>query len=219
MIPFQNREDAGRQLVSKLQSSFSRETLLLAIPKGGILTAAPVAAALGCSISVVPIRPLALSWTPCNPFGYVTCSGETHLNQPLVGQLRLSRQEIYQMAKTERQKLVDQMESWGAALLSDLGGATVLIIDDGMHTGWTMFSAIETVKSLGAGKVTVAVPVSHFRANRFVSNHCDQTTCAIVEDTARFQISAFYQDFPPVTDEQIRAILSSSPPRNRQSAA
>ena len=96
---------------------------------------------------------------------------------------------------------------------------TVLLIDDGMHTGWTLFSALEMLRNHGARRSLAAVPVTHFRARRFVGRHCDQLICIRTEETPLYEIGNYYEDFSPVSNEQIQALLKTVPPNPQQSAA
>jgi predicted phosphoribosyltransferase len=80
-----------------------------------------------------------------------------------------------------------------------------------MHSGWTMLSAIETVKLLGAGKIIAAVPVAHFRAKRFAGHHCDEVAALLTEDIALFQIGNYYDDFPDIGGDQVGVLLNHAP--------
>lgn len=219
MARFRNREVAGRELAQQL-SKFQNESLVVtAIPNGGIVTGLSVAQALRSRLEVIPIRRLQISWAPKPIFGYVSISDDLHLNQPLIGQIRISQAEIYQIAKKERQQLEWDFKDWGIKPPSSFSQKTVLIIDDGMHSGWTMFSAIETARKLGASKIVAAVPVTHFRASRFIQNHCNEVISVVTEDLALYQIENYYEEFPDLSNEEIRGILQQVSPSPRQSAA
>jgi predicted phosphoribosyltransferase len=99
---FKNREQAGEQLASQLLKYQKDEPIVMGIPNGGVPVALPVAQRLNCPLTLVPIRSLPVPWAEETIFGYVTDAGETHINQPLVGQTRLTRAEIYQIAKKRR---------------------------------------------------------------------------------------------------------------------
>jgi putative phosphoribosyl transferase len=208
MAKFKSREEAGKQLAARLLKFQGESPLLLAVPRGGIPVAIPVAETLKIPIEIVPIRRLSVPWSEENVFGYVTHKGDLHLNHALIGQLRVSRPEIYQISNKSRLLLLKEMESWGVGPPSDLAQRTVVIVDDGMHSGWTLESAIETTRNLGAERIIVAIPVSHWRAGRFVGNHCDEVISLLTEESALFQIASYYDDFPELSDEQIRGLLA-----------
>ena len=165
------------------------------------------------------MRRLEVPWDPTIIFGYVTDQGELHLNQPLIGQVRLTPPEIQKIAKREQLDLRKDLATWGVPVLPSLEQQSVLLIDDGMHSGWTLFSALEMVKNLGARETLVAVPVTHFRAKRFISHHCDEIVCLQTIEIALYQIGTYYEDFTPVSDEQIQTLLKKAPPSPKQTAA
>jgi len=218
MDPFRNREEAGNRLAERLSALSLESPALLAVPRGGVLVAAPIARKLRVPLGVVPIRRLPIQWAKDLEIGYTTDTEELHLNYPLIGQLRISRQQIYQIAKKEQKALQQELDTWGAVPPSSLALQTAVIVDEGLHSGWTIFSAVETVKKRGAKKIIVATPVSHFRAQRFVGRHCDQFISLITEDAPLFHIADYYQQFPDVSDDQIRSALAPSAPSSKTAA-
>jgi putative phosphoribosyl transferase len=218
MATFKNREDAGRQLAAQLSRFESDSPVVMAILNGGIPVGQPVAFALKRSLLPVPIRSLHVPWDVNTIFGYVTYSGDRHLNQALIGQVRLTPAEVRQIARKRQRSLTKDLEKWSITVPESLQRRTTLIIDDGMHSGWTMFSAVETVKELGAARVIVAVPVTHFRAKRFVGRHCDEIVSLLTEDIALYEIDNYYEEFPAVGDDQVRQLLNAAS-TSRQPAA
>ncbi len=218
MASFENRDEAGRQLAEQLRHLQSEPPVVLAVPKGGISVAVPIAKMLNMPVCIVPIRSLVIPWQESTVYGYVTDKGDLHLNQPLVGQLRITPQEIYHAARKEQLSLLRDFENWGVEPPSGLDQKHVLIVDDGMHSGWTMFSAIETLKARGASQATVAVPVSHFRAKRFVGHHCHEIISILMEETALFSIASYYQDFSEITDGSVKSLLNHSSGHSDQPA-
>lgn len=219
MALFPNRQAAGKQLAARLSHLGNENLAVLAIPRGGVPVAAAVAGDLRTVFSILPIRRLEIPWRPENDYGYVTSSGEVHLNQALVGQVRLKPQDIYRIADTEKVRLLQDLADWGAPRQVRFEAQTALIIDDGMHSGWAMYSAVETAKKMGAGKIVAAAPVSHFRAQRFLAHHCHEVVCLAVENISLFRLEDYYEQFAPVTDEEIRSLLSPSTRSSQEPAA
>ena len=219
MASFRNREDAGKQLAGRLSNIQSEGPVILAIPRGGIPVALSIASGFNRPLGVVPIRKLSVPWLQDVVIGYVTNQGDVHLNQPLMGQLRITPQQIYKLSKKEELLLLEDLKHWDVIAPSTLTQKTALIIDDGMHSGWTMFSAVETARKRGAKKIVAGIPVSHFRAKRFVSHHCDDVISLVTEDVALFAIANYYEDFPEIRDDQIRSMLRPSPTHSNQTAA
>ena len=211
MPRFPNREQAGRELAVQLSKFLDQSPLVMPVLDGGVPTAIPVAQALRAALLPVPIRSLHVPWQQETIFGYVTDQGELHLNQPLVGQVRLTQPEVNEIARKQRLALESDLESWGVIFPDSLQGKTILVVDDGMHSGWTMFSAIETVRHLGAARIIAAVPVTHFRAKRFVARHCDEIIALLTEDIALYQIRNYYDDFPKLSSADVKELLKTVP--------
>jgi putative phosphoribosyl transferase len=171
MPKFKDREDAGRQLACQLSVWKAQNPVVMGIPRGGIPVAAPVAQSFNLPLLLLPMRRLQVPWDTKIVFGYVTDEGGVHLNQPLIGQVRLTVPEVQKIARREQLNLQKDLSTWGAPPITPLEEQTVLLIDDGMHTGWTLFSALEMLRARGARRILAAVPVTHFRAKRFVGRH------------------------------------------------
>src|SRR3990172_8938776 len=177
MTKFKNREDAGRQLASQLSAWEAQNPVVIGIPRGGLPVALPVAQFFKRPLLLLPMRRLQVPWDTKTVFGYVTHEGGLHLNQPLIGQVRLSPPEVQKIARREQLNLQKDLSTWGVTPIISMEEQTVLLIDDWMHTGWTLFSALEMRRNHGARRSLAAVPVTHFRARRFVGRHCDQLIC------------------------------------------
>ena len=219
MAAWKDRQKAGMQLATRLANLLNDQTVLVAIPRGGIPVAVPIAQSLRLDLQIVPIRRLSIPWRPENDFAYVNDKGELYVNQALAGQVRVTPVEIHRAGHKERVLLLKDLEAWGAPPLRTLQDKSVMIVDDGMHSGWAMYSAITLVRNQGARKIIACVPVAHFRARRFVSYHCDEVVSLQVEDVALFKIENYYQEFPRVSDEEIMACLSHAVDWNSNPAA
>jgi putative phosphoribosyl transferase len=211
MSRFPNREQAGRELAVQLAKFQNEQPLVMPVPNGGVPVAIPVAQALKATLLPVPIRSLHVPWQHETIFGYVTHQGELHLNQPLVGQMRLTLPEIRHIARMEQLTLEADLESWRIVVPNSLQGKTTLLIDDGMHSGWTMFSAVEAVRHHGAARIVVAIPVTHFRAKRFVGRHCDEVIALQIEEIALYQIGNYYDEFSKLSGADVKGLLKAVP--------
>lgn len=216
---FENRQDAGRQLLEYLKNLSIDRLVILAIPRGGVPVAAPMAKTLHVPLGVVPIRALAAPWDRRLIFGYVNPGGQQFLNHALVGQCRLTAEDVLAIARREQRELMRELKSWQIEPPKTLKGRAALLVDDGMHSGWTMFSAIEAVKQLEVHKVCVAVPVTHSRARRLIQNHCDEVTALRVEEVALYDIGNYYTDYSEVDSTRVREILAGTHPAAQPAVA
>jgi putative phosphoribosyl transferase len=207
MITYKNREEAGNKLAEQLLPLQLSTPVLLAIPRGGVPVAASLGALRGWKPQILPLWPLRAPQSPENPFGFIDLENELYLNRALAGQLRVSPSQIRQWAHGAEILLKAEMDRWGAAEPTNLQDQTVLLVDEGIHSGWTLYSAIQQVHRKGARRIIVGAPVSTSRALQFLTPHCHQLICPVIDSQPLFSISSHYQEWPEVTDAQIRTWL------------
>ena len=145
---FENRYDAGRQLASKLTEYKNKSVVVLAIPNGGVLVALGVALALQADdFNLIISRKIPLPLRPEGGFGAVTDDGTTILNEEVVKRFGLSQQQInYQVSQVRiaiRQRSLLYHKNKPPSVVK---GKTILIIDDGLASGYTMMAAVESIR-------------------------------------------------------------------------
>jgi len=209
---FRNREDAAYQLAQRLRGRKLRDPLVLAIPRGGVVTGAVLAKELGADFDVVLSRKLRAPNHPELALGAVSEDEEIYLN-PFAMQMPgltddyLAEERRHQLAEiARRQKLFRGVRP--AAPLTD---RSVIVTDDGIATGATMIAALLTVKAQRPHEVIVAVPVASPDRLEEVRRFCDEVVC-LVQPESFWGVSQFYHDFSTVEDEQVVKILSEFAP-------
>jgi predicted phosphoribosyltransferase len=203
---FADRVDAGRQLAAKLVAYESRpDTLVLGIPRGGVIVAAQVASALGLPLDVAVAAKVGSPGNPEYAIGAVAADGEVTAN-PMAG---YSEREVRSFAGAAFEKVRAQLELWrGEREPLDVDGRTVLLIDDGIATGLTARAAADWLHRVGAPKVVLAVPVAPPDSVRSMSGHADEV--AVVETPAAFSaVGQFYREFGQTSDAEVLAALKA----------
>jgi predicted phosphoribosyltransferase len=207
--PFPDRSEAGSRLAERLKAIPMVEPLVLAIPRGGLEVALPVAQALGAELDVVLIRKLRAPDRTELAIGAVNESGDIHLNgnSHLVreaGAAWLERERRLQMTAIARQQDVFRKIRPKARPRH----RTVIVIDDGTATGSTMVAALRMLRECGSHELIAAVPVASNEAVAAVRSHCDRFVC--LRETSDFwAVGQFYQRFEQVTDEHAADILAA----------
>lgn len=204
---FTNRTQAGEQLAKKLKE-LKDDAVVLALPRGGIVPAAEIAKQLQAPLGLVLVRKIGHPFSSEYAIGALAEDRQPVLNPQEAG--TVSKQwleDIIQKAKAEnerRRKLY-----YKGLEVSSLKGKTVIVVDDGIATGWTMRAALEYVKSQGAKKVIVAVPVSAEDSLEMIKPLVDKTI--VLEPPRHFAgaVGMHYQTFDQVEDEEVIAILRS----------
>jgi predicted phosphoribosyltransferase len=157
------------------------------------------------------VRKLQIPDQPEAGFGAVTLHGNLLLNKPLVKRLRLSESMIEGQKKQALESIETRLSLYGdAARLPEFEGRTVILVDDGLASGFTMQAAIEAVKNRRPSSVVVAVPTSSLRAYRALSPMVDDFLCPDVSRLPIFAVANAYRDWHDLEDEEVLAILESA---------
>jgi len=209
---FEDRQAAGRALASVLSERYvGVEGIALAIPRGGVPVAFEVAQALEIPLDVVVPRKIPIPWEPEAGFGAVTADGTVLLNEPLVAQLGLTEPQIRQLAAQVKEEVRRRLKVYrGNQPMPDLKGKTAFLVDDGLASGFTMLTAVRSVRRGEPREIVVAVPVSPRRSVKVVEPEADDLICLIVQESAPFAVASFYRAFPDLSDEQVIACLKAS---------
>ncbi|KTB48716.1 putative phosphoribosyltransferase [Dehalogenimonas alkenigignens] len=200
---FENRFDAGRQLAEKLSAYKNEATIVLAIPNGGLPIGLQVALALGAELDVVISRKIPIPLRPEGGFGAVADDGTTILNHDLVRDLKLTPSQInYQVAGVRNEIQKRSIFYRGTRPLSVVTGKTVIIVDDGLASGYTMMAAVESVRRRRPARIIVAVPVASELAVRKVEKVADRIVTVETALVPKFYVSYYYRFWNTVSDDE-----------------
>lgn len=209
---FDDRRAAGRSLAGLLSERYAgADGIALAIPRGGLPVAFEVAQTLKIPLDVIVPRKIPIPWEPEAGFGAVTADGTLLLNEPLVAQLGLTGVQVRQLAAQVQEKVRRRLKVYrGNRPLPDVKDKTAFLIDDGLASGFTMLTAVRSVRREEPGEIVVAVPVSPGRSVKLVQPEVDDLVCLIMQERAPFAVASFYRFFPDLSDEEVIVYLHSS---------
>ncbi len=217
---FRDRRDAGRVLAEKLAAYANRpDVIVLALPRGGVPVAHEVARRLVAPMDVFVVRKLGVPGYEELAMGAVATGGVRVLNDQLVERLGIPEQMIDAVAARERQELARRERLYrGGRPPPDLRGRTVILVDDGLATGATMFAAIEALRKLNPARIVVAVPTASPDTCEEMKKKADEVICAITPEPFH-AVGRWYRDFSQTTDEEVAALLAQqSTPENSEPA-
>lgn len=208
---FRDRSDAGRRLAERLEKYRSTDAVVLAIPRGGVPVGLVVSSRLGLPLDFVILRKLPIPWNPEAGFGAVTSDGALVLNEAIVKGMRLSKKLIKSIAN----QVMEDIQTREHILRDKLPrqfvrGKHVIIVDDGLASGYTMLAAVQSARQSGAGRVTVAVPVASESAMRLISEAADEVICIVESHRLPFAVADYYLTWHDLTDEEVLDYLSTS---------
>ncbi len=206
---FRDRFHAGKILAEKLREYGSnREALVLAVPAGGVPVGYVVAREIAVLMDVVVVRKAQIPWNPEAGFGAVTWDGEIVLNESLLGSLVLTERMIEESIMKTRRIIQERIRMFrGDRPMPDLRGKTVILVDDGLASGFTMLAAARSVRKREPEKVVVAVPTASLRAVQLLRSEADEIVCLNIRSGPIFAVADAYKNWYDLSDEEVVEIL------------
>jgi putative phosphoribosyl transferase len=209
-----NRAAAGRELGALLGFVRDDEPIVLGLPRGGVVVAAEIAAALDAPLDVVLVRKIGVPGSPELALGAVGEDSVVVGNADVIRATRPTQEAFERALAVERAHLVHRARLYQPVRRSlPVAGRTVVLVDDGIATGATARAAIRVLRARGATQIVLAVPV------------VARSTLAALFDVAdriiwlraphRFRsVSGWYADFAEVGDGEVMELLKAgAPPR------
>lgn len=211
---FRNRETAGRALFGLLQKYQGHDVVVLGIPRGGVAVGFALARELHAPLDIVTVRKLPLPQQAEAGFGAIGVDGGVVLNEALVRRFRLTQREVDAIVVDVRREVERREQEYrqGRAPLS-LNGKVSIVVDDGLASGYTMLAAIGSVLARGPKRIAIAVPCASAEALGIVRSRAQELYCIARSDEPVFAVASFYDEFPEMTDDEVRAYLERASSR------
>jgi predicted phosphoribosyltransferase len=175
-----------------------------------VVVAAEVALRLGAPLDIVVVRKLGCPWQPELGIGAIAEDGIRVLNDELVREVGVNAAELEAVTVRERAELERRVVRYRAGRTRHpVRDRVVIVVDDGLATGYTARAAIASLRAAGARRVVLAVPVAPDQSVAELSRVADEV---VVVDTPPFfyAIGAFYADFRQTSDEEVIALLEAA---------
>jgi putative phosphoribosyl transferase len=204
---FHDRAGAAKELAEVVRHRHLKNPLVLGIPRGGAVTAAVLAEEIGAEMDVVLARKLRAPDAPELAIGAICETGEVYFNHAVHQAPGLSDEYVHQECQIQLQEIERRKKMFRAVRpAAPIAGRSVIVTDDGIATGATMISALQATRVHKPLSLIAAVPVASPDRIREVRHWCDDVVCLL---TPRFfyAVGQFYEDFEPVSDEQVMELL------------
>lgn len=210
---FADRRDAGRALGAVVRERVRGDSVVLGLPRGGVVVAAEVAAALAVPLDVLVVRKLGLPWQPELAMGALAAVGddvETVRVDAVLARVAIDEKTFDEVRREELTELRRREREYrGERPPLQLRQRTVVLVDDGLATGATMRAAVAAVRRQEPAAVVVAVPVGSALTCASLADEVDDIVCLITPAEFR-AVGQAYGDFSPTTDAEVRAALSAA---------
>jgi len=201
---FKDRIQAGHVLADILARYEGQRAVVLAIPRGGVQVAFPIAVRLRAPLDLVIPRKLPIPSNAEAGFGAITADGSRALNDDIISYLGLTDAQIDEISTQVLAEVKRRETRYRADKpFPELTDHLAIIVDDGLATGYTALAAINYVKKRQPSRVILAVPVASKGAEMLVKSQVDEYICPLTSDRPWFAVASFYERFYDLTDEEV----------------
>ncbi|HWZ52069.1 MAG TPA: phosphoribosyltransferase, partial [Granulicella sp.] len=205
---FKDRVDAGRRLAEHLGEFADRpDVTVLGIPRGGVVVAFEIATSLHVALDIFLSRKLGVPGQEELAFGAIAAGDGRFLDEQIIESAGISPAQIDRITAEVRETLNRRAAQYrGDRAPPEIPGRTILLVDDGIATGASIYAAVQALRPMHPAKLVVAVPVAPASTCAWLRNLVDQLVClyAPVEFHA---VGQFYVNFHQVEDEEVVDLL------------
>lgn len=207
---FRDRTHAAEILAEMLTAYDHTNTLVLGIPAGGVPVAAVLARKLGLALDVAVVSKITLPWNPEAGYGAVAFDGTVRLNEKLVKDIALAESEIEHGIARTRQKVAQRVRRLrGDRPFPDTTKRQVMLVDDGLASGFTMVVAIEAMRKSGTGQIIVAVPTAHAESASRIAAEAEALYCPNIREGLSYAVADAYERWSDVAEETAAKLLKT----------
>lgn len=210
---FVDRRDAGMTLGSMIKSAYGpiKDGLVLAIPSGGVPVGMAVSKTLDISFDLVIARKLQIPSNPEAGFGAMTLDGCVFINKLLLAELFLSREQVEAEEKRVHDELIMRNKLFREGCpFPSLKGKRVILVDDGMASGYTMLASVHMVKRQNALETIVAVPTAPMKSIEKVASKVDAVFCLNIRTGPYFAVADAYRNWYDLSQQEVIDLIKRS---------
>jgi predicted phosphoribosyltransferase len=183
------------------------DTLVLALPRGGVPVGHAVAQALGLPLDVFVVRKLGVPGHDEFAMGAIASGGVRVMNGDVVRMLGIGSAQIEAVAQAEALELARRERLYrDARPVLVIAQRTVLLVDDGIATGATMRAAARALRAMNPARIVIAVPTGARTTCHALRREADEVVCATTPEPFR-AVGCWYEDFAQTSDEEVRSLL------------
>ena len=225
-VRYENRFQAGEILteqINKEKSVLYQEILndpesffCFAIPNGGIPVAEGLCSKFRLNYSLIIVRKVKIPWNTEAGLGSVTTDGTVLINKPLLEQLNLSKQEMERAINITKNEIKERLELYN--IETDLEtfyhriikNKNILIVDDGLASGYTMLAGINMIKKYLPSNIYIAVPTAPLHTVQRIKKEVNHLFCPNIRDVFRFAVAEAYKKWYDISETEAINFLKNS---------
>lgn len=205
---YDDRYQAGRVLADSLKDYAKRtDVIILALPRGGVPVGYEIANKLSLPLDIFIVRKLGVPGHEELAMGAIASGEVTVFNDEIVNMLHIQKDAIKRIQKSEQEELSRRELLYrGQKPFPELTGKTIILVDDGIATGYTMRAAIAALKQKKPIKIIVAVPVAAQSTCDEIASLVDEIICPM-RPVNFYAVGLWYNNFSQTTDEEVMELL------------
>ncbi len=205
---FADRYEAGQVLSGLVGQLDLQHPLVFAIPAGGLPVAVPLAEALNCQLDVAVVSKITLPWNTEAGYGAVSFDGSYLLNEAMIRAVGLDESDVTRGLEETRAKVVRRVAALRKGRpMPDMHAHEVIVVDDGLASGFTMRAAVAALRRAGARELIVAVPTGHEDSVQSLAEKVDIVCCPNIRGGRSFAVASVYQHWSDVSETEAEQIL------------
>ena len=207
---FKDRKEAGELLASRLEIYRGRDPLILAIPRGGVAVAEPIQAHIGGELDLIITRKIGAPHQRELAIGATSGDGFVMLNEELISRLGIFPDYVKKAAAREQAEIKRRLTLYrGKRPLPGIEGKLVIIVDDGVATGYTLLAALRSVREQKPAELALAIPVGPPETIAHLKNEVE--ALVYLEAPVDFAaVGQFYRNFAQVEDDAVIEMLNKA---------
>ena len=204
---FNDRVDAAEKLAKKLEWLRGEDPIILAIPRGGVIIGDVIAKALGAKLDIIVSRKVGAPYNPELAIGAVMHDGSFFPNTDIIEAMNVPKKYIEEQVALELKEIDKRLVKFRGTKDYQLEGKTVVLVDDGIATGATIFVTLQWLKRQNPKRLVVAIPVGPKDTIEKLSRVAE----VVVLDSPSFfnAVGEYYDTFEQVDDYSVIEIMSS----------
>jgi putative phosphoribosyl transferase len=206
---FQDRADAGRRLSDFLSDYKDSNSIVLAIPAGGVAVGKEIRDALSLQLDLLIVRKIQVPWNPEAGFGAINLDGYVVFNEEILRHLDLPESVINSQIEKTKETLKKRNELFRKRkVFPFLENKTAILVDDGLASGYTMIAGIEYVKKHNPLKIVIAVPTGSYRTVRKIAPLIDILYCLNIREGYPYAVAEAFRNWYDLSDEEVLRIIA-----------
>ena len=205
---FQDRIHAGQVLARMLSTDDEQAGIIMAIPAGGVPVGAVMAEELGFDLDVAVVSKITLPWNTEAGYGAVAFDGTVKLNEDLIRRVSLSTGDVKKGIEKTTAKVLRRVATLrGRHPFPDLVNRSVILVDDGLASGFTMRVAVSALRNSGADRIIVAVPTGHRHSLEIIAQEVEKLYCANIRGGYSYAVASAYRHWSDVAEEDVVKLM------------